>query len=87
MGMTSKPSRAVFVAMEELGLGGWLPGSARRIAVSTGSATSERSMRAPVRKHESLSTRRSPVAVPTLLLAALGAVAFVATLTLFNRRR
>lgn len=36
MGMTSKPNRAVFLAMEDLGLTGWLPGSARRLAVRTG---------------------------------------------------
>ena len=99
MATASKPNRAVFLAMEELGLTGWLPGSGRRLAVRTareGLAGTDYA-RAPLQMAPSMSGKRhSAVAVRSpeagrtmawLVVTAIGAVTAVALASLFTRRR
>jgi hypothetical protein len=102
MATASKPNRAVFLAMEELGLTGWLPGSGRRLAVRNAreALTAGESTRVPVQtssraamrqtSEAALRSSRSTEASRTmawLVVTAIGAVTAVALASLFSRRR
>ena len=97
MAVPSKPNRQVFLAMEELGLTGWLPGSARRVPVRTSSrealgpaaTASLRNVVHPSDERDAALTRRHDATrtMAWLVVTAIGAVTAVSLASLFGRRR